>query len=96
MKEEKNDNNRKVFKAIKNLQAEIREFKEQGKGLGKIFDLIGNDCYIFRALEEVGLQKFESDEELNRIMNIIREAVATEIVKKNFNNPLQCDSSEFE
>ena len=96
MKEGKNDNNSKVFKAVKNLQAEIREFKEQGKELGKIFNLIGNDCYIFRALEEVGLQRFESDEELNRIMNTIREALAKEIVRKDSTKPIQCDSPEFE
>ncbi len=94
MKEEENNN--KIFKVIKNLQAEIREFKQQGKVLGKIFDLIGNDCYIFRELEKVGLQTFESKEELSQIMDIIRQAVATEIVRKDSTKPLECISPEFE
>ena len=91
MKEERINNNSKVSKVVEILRAEIWEFKKQNKPLSKIFDLIGNDCYIFRALEEVGLLKFESDEELNQIMNIIREAVAKEIVRKESDKLPKCD-----
>lgn len=87
----KNDKNGKLSKAIENLKTDIRSFKKQGIALGKIFNLVGNDCYILSALEEVELANFESLEQGNEILNKTREEVAKEIVRKDSVKFPKCD-----
>lgn len=91
-----NDISSKISQAIEILKLEIREDKARDKSLGKIFNKYGNDCYIYSILEEVGITNFESNEEMIRLMNKVKEEVAKEIVRTDTDGLKKCEFYKFE
>ncbi len=83
--------NGKLSQAIENLKIEVREFKKLGKSPGKILDLVCNECYILNALEEVGISTFESSEQVNNAVDLVKRKVSNEIVKRGSSMPSKCD-----
>lgn len=80
-----------VSEEVYKMKEDIRDLKEKKVSKEKILDLVDNNCYILKKLEEAELTSFDSEEELRKIVQKIKEEIVKESEKEFSDKFLKCD-----